>query len=52
MDYYPKYESDKMRLLFDQKASELYEKFTELLIQVYAKLRLEVEKFDEKDLEI
>lgn len=52
MDYYPKYESDKMRLLFDQKASELYEKFTELLIQVYAKLRLEVENFDEKDLEI
>ena len=51
MDYYPKYESDKMRLLFNQKASELYEKFTELLNEVYAKLRLEVDE-SEKDLEI
>ena len=51
MDYYPKHKSDKMRLLFDQKASELYEKFSELLKEVYGKLRLEVDE-SEKDLEI
>lgn len=51
MDYYPKYESDKLRLLFNQKVSDLYEKFTELLKEVYAKLRLEVDE-SEKDLEI
>ena len=49
MDYYPEYESDKMRCLFDQKASGLYEKCTELLNQVYAKLKVEVENFDEKN---
>ena len=51
MKYYPKYKSDKMRLLFDQKASELYEKFTELLNEVYVRIRLEVDE-SEKDLEI